>query len=259
MEILDDVLKAIRITRDLSLSMHGKIEPKSYKGEHTSQAVTEIDLQVEKALAEAFKEIDPSIGFVGEEYGGNRSLDRFWLVDPIDGTAHYIRGLPFCTTMVALIEHGEVSFSAIYHFVTDELFYAVKGGGAFKNRDSLQVSERPSRDSFLFHEINLHKGNNMDTYLKMDKKNIGLLNTINAGYEFSLVAMGKVEGRICLDPYGSDYDFAPGSLLVKEAGGMVTNIGSNSYDYTNLNFLATNKVIHKELTEGDDALFPTGN
>ena len=78
----------------------------------------------------------------------------------------------------------------------------------------------------------------------------------SAGYEYILVAVGKLEGRVCFNPYGEDYDYAPGSLLVSEAGGKVTNIGSTKYDFNNLNFIAANKPLYKEWTEGKDALFP---
>jgi fructose-1,6-bisphosphatase/inositol monophosphatase family enzyme len=79
---------------------------------------------------------------------------------------------------------------------------------------------------------------------------------VSAGYEFVLVATGKLEGRICVDAFGKDYDFAPGSLLVSEAGGIVANIGSTTYDYRNTNLIAGNKALFDDLTQGTDAIFP---
>ena len=79
---------------------------------------------------------------------------------------------------------------------------------------------------------------------------------ISAGFEYAMVASGKLDARISLDPYGKIWDFAPGSLLVAEAGGVVANIGSKGYDYRNFNFIAANPVIYKELTEGKNPLFP---
>lgn len=63
-----------------------------------------------------------------------------------------------------------------------------------------------------------------------------------------MVAAGKVDGRVTFEPYGNDYDFAPGSLLVEEAGGVVRNLGSDTYDYRNTDFIAANPIIYKELT-----------
>lgn len=83
-----------------------------------------------------------------------------------------------------------------------------------------------------------------------------LIQTMSAGFEYAMVASGKLEGRITLDAYGKIWDYAPGSLLISEAGGIVTNIGKETYDYRNLNAIATNPVIYRELTQGADAIFP---
>ena len=83
-----------------------------------------------------------------------------------------------------------------------------------------------------------------------------ILQMMTAGYEFVLVATGKIEARMCVDPYGKDYDYAPGSLLVSEAGGIVTNIGSSTYDYRNTNLIAGNKNVVETYTKGESAIFP---
>lgn len=183
----------------------------SQKSASATDVVTKIDFEIEEYLAKEFSKIDTTVAFVGEEYGGDRSAAKQWLVDPIDGTAHFVRGLPFCTTMVALIENGQVIFSAIYDFVNDIMYHAERGKGAYKNGEAIRVSDRPFGSSYMFYESNLNKGDNLNTYLKFKKKTM-VLNTLNAGYEFSLIASGKIEGRVCLDPFGKDYDFAPGSV-----------------------------------------------
>ena len=71
-----------------------------------------------------------------------------------------------------------------------------------------------------------------------------------------MVACGQLEGRICLNPYGKDYDFAAGSLLVQEAGGIVANLGKNTYDYTETNLVAVSKKLFESLTLGEDPIFP---
>ena len=80
------------------------------------------------------------------------------------------------------------------------------------------------------------------------------LNTLSAGFEFALVATGKTEGHLVYDGFGKDYDFAPGSLLVSEAGGVVKNFKSNSFDYTNLNFIASNQKVYEELVTSEDSI-----
>lgn len=255
MEHYQSILEVIKNTRSITLPHFGNVSIMSIKGASAASAVTEIDQQVERHLASEFAKLMPDVSFVGEEFGGDRSAERFWLVDPIDGTGHYIHGMPYCTTMVALIENGEVVFGALYDFVNDVLYHAVLGQGAFANGARIQVNQRELSGAYVCYETKLDKPDNMEKYLQFRKRSI-LLNHCCAGYDHILVATGKIEGRIGFDPYGTDYDFAPGTLLISEAGGVVTNIGSSTYDYRNPNYIAANKMVHRSLTEGPDALFP---
>lgn len=243
------VLHAIRATRDMSFPNWGNIEVAATKSS-AIDVVTEIDRSIEIHLREVLGRIDPSAGFVGEEFGGDRSKRRFWLVDPIDGTQEFVRGLPFCTTMVALIDSGLVVFSAIYDFVADAMYHASRDRGAYRNGVPIRVSKRNPEGAYVCLESKLRdeRTNRASTKLR------GLVNTFGvgvAGYEYAMVASGKIEGRINFDPFGKDYDYAAGSLLVSEAGGIVTNIGSDSYDYRDLNVIAVNKPLYEALTRSD--------
>lgn len=226
------------------------------KSDQGHDLVTELDVSVENYLRTKLEALYPDVPFVGEETGGDRGAPRKWLCDPIDGTVHFIRGNPFCTTMLALIEDGQVNMSFIYDFVGDVMYHAVRGGGAYRNGEPIHVSNRSLKGSYMGWETHIDKTENLKMHLTLASKS-SFFKSICAGTEFAMVAMGKLEGRLCFDPYGKDYDFAPGSLLVSEAGGVVANLGSSDYDYTNLNFIAANPVVYKELTEGPDALFPT--
>ena len=95
----------------------------------------------------------------------------------------------------------------------------------------------------------------MKKYIEVKKSFGGMIHTVSAGFEFILVASGRLDARIAQDPYGYDWDYAPGSLLVEEAGGIVRNHGSNKYDYTNHDYIATNPVIYTALTEGENSIF----
>lgn len=233
----------------------GEAKAVAHKTERYNSPVTALDTEVEARLARELNAFDPSISFVGEESGGDRSAEKFWLVDPIDGTDAFMRGLPHCTTMLALIESGQPQFSAIYNFVQDELYYAERGQGAYKNGERIHVSERQPPEAMVGLESDLSKEKNVQIFTQL-RTTCSFFKTMTAGYEFSLVASGKMEGRICLDPFGEDYDFTPGAFLVAEAGGVVANLGSKSYDYRNLNFIAANRPVYKVLTEGPDAVFP---
>lgn len=217
--------------------------------------VTKFDEYAERYLAKHLKKIDPGIAFYGEEFGGGLNDGRFWLCDPIDGTMHFVRGLPWCSTMLALVEQGRVVFSVIYDFVHRDFYWAERGAGAWKNQERIRVSSRPLSEACLCMETNLERPQNLEPFLWMNKHAV-TVKTINCGFEFAMVASGKLEGRIALDPWGKLWDFAPGTFLVAEAGGVVTNIGQNSYDYRNFNFIAANPLVHQALTQGEDAPFP---
>lgn len=255
MDIAAKVLPILRETRGMLLPFHGNPGTLEYKSAAQHDVVTRLDREIETFLSAELKKVEPSIEFAGEEFGGTRSAGRFWLCDPIDGTAHFVRGTPFCTVMLALIENGQVNFSAIYDFLNDDVYHATRGMGAFKNQESIHVSDRPADNACLSWETHLNKEENLEKFMQLRKK-AALFNTLSAGYEFTLIATGKIEGRVSFDPYGKDWDFAPGSLLVSEAGGIIANIGKRSYDYRNLSFIAANKAVYSELTEGPDAIFP---
>lgn len=243
----EQILAIVRGVCEMVLPYYGNVEF-VFKDSTVYNPVTELDKKVEAYLAKNLAALDASVGFVGEETGGNRNVERFWLCDPIDSTFHFIRGQAFCTTMLALVEGGQVMFSVIYDFVNDNMYVAEKGKGAMLNGKRIKVSKRPLREAMLCWETKLKNEENWAAHRTLEE-NAMLFKTISAGYEFAMVASGRLEGRICFDPYGSDYDFAPGALLVEEAGGKVSNLGSDTYDYRNLNFLAANPIVHEELTK----------
>lgn len=255
MNYSEKVIPILRQLRPVVLPHWGSAEVIGKKSDSATDVVTEVDVEVEKIASKGLTEIYPDIEFVGEEQGGNRGAKRFWLMDPIDGTGHYIRGLPFCTTMIALIEDGQVNFSAIYDFLNDNMYWAERGKGAFRDNDRLQVSNRTLAQSYIGWEIRRDKKENDEIFSELRKRAV-LFKSVSAGWEYAMIAAGKLDARICFDPYGKDYDFSPGSLLVSEAGGVVANLNSDSYDYRNTNFIAANPIIYKELTSGNNPLFP---
>ena len=233
----------------------GNVYSLGSKSDSATDVVTHLDVQVEQFLLDILKKAYPDIGFIGEELGEKRFAKKLWLVDPIDGTSHFIRGIPFCTTMIALVDEGEVIFSIIYDFVRKDLYTAHKNAGAQLNGVPIHVSNRSLKEAYISAEISLNHSKNIKSFLSLNQR-CKMLNTINCGFEFGLIASGKIDGRICIDPFGKDWDYAAGTLLVSEAGGVVANIRKQSYDYHDHNFLATNKIIYDELTSGHAPLFP---
>jgi fructose-1,6-bisphosphatase/inositol monophosphatase family enzyme len=214
----------------------------SQKPGSASDVVTKLDIETEERLSEVLQRFDPGVTVCGEELGGERK-GTFWLIDPIDGTGHFVRGIALCTTMVALVEDDQPVVALIYDFIRDRMYEAVTGHGATVNGEPLHVSDRDMAASYLSVEIDASKGNNMDKFRALQARTV-LFNSLNAGWEYAMIAEGRLEGRLCLDPFGNDYDYAPGALLVTEAGGKVTNIGSDSYRVSNTNVIAANPAVH---------------
>lgn len=229
----------------------GKVE---YKTDKAYDAVTDLDIEIENFLKTELYKIYPNISFYGEESGGEIK-GMCWIVDPIDGTAHFIRGMPFCSTMIALVDDEKVLFSSMYLFALDEMYTAELGKGSYCNGVAIKVSDRAYSHSYL----NIETRRDSDQAIKSSDiliRDIGIVRTFTAGFEMAMVASGKMEGRIQISPFGKIYDFTPGSLLIQEAGGIVKNIGSNNFNYKNLDAIMANPILYKHLTEGDDALFP---
>lgn len=258
MQFAKEVAAVMRPLRNMLLPHWGTAVIVGQKDHSPVNIVTQLDFDVENFVSSELQKKYPDIPFVGEENGGDRGAERFWIMDPIDGTAHFVRGLPFCTSQIALVVDGKITCSVIYDFVSDKMYYAEAGEGAFCESERIHVSNRPLAASYIVCESKIQKSENLIVRQKLFEQTV-LFHSISAGWEFAMVASGKLDGRIMLDPYGKDYDLLPGALLVAEAGGTVANIGSNSYDYKNLNFIAANPAVYHDLTEGDGAIFPLFN
>lgn len=233
------------------LTYYGNVTFKIKNSEAVPAAaiVSDIDATAELKIKKILENFDPNIGFVGEETATVSEDQTYWLVDPIDGTSHFIRGLPFCTVMISLIVDNQIELSVIYNIATQELYHAVKGRGSFKNDRPIHVSNRPLSSAMISFDIQIGTPKNDALHLKLQKATGGLFASINSGYEFAMVASGKLDGRICFEPYGKDWDYAPGALLVQEAGGYVANLGSDHYSYKNHDFIASNPIIAGDLAE----------
>ena len=189
--------------------------------------VTELDKSIESMALKTIKQKFPGDGFYGEE---NLSIDPEngfeWIVDPIDGTNNYIRGLPLCGFQVALVDTKEVVFGLIHRPLTQEIYTATKGGGAhYENRltgerRKLSVSSRNLASSIGIFDAKVGKSGNPSSEIL--KKLIDKINMVRvfgvAVFDLPAVAEGSVE--FLVSGIARKYDIAPGMLLIKEAGGV---------------------------------------
>ncbi len=251
-ELAESMEPIVREAGEKLVPYYGNVE--EFKAKADDTWVTELDGRIEKFLAEQLTELVPEAGIQGEEFGNSGSEERFFLVDPIDGTHHFICGLPFCAVMVAYVEAGEIRTSSIYNFAEGNYYAATQGRGATCNGEPIAVSERSLANGRVVLETNDKHDGNWELRKELFSKT-RQIQLEGSGHELALVASGKIEGKVVVDGFGQAYDFAPGALLVTEAGGVVANVGSDHYDYRNLELIAANPIVYEELTDPDNGLF----
>ena len=205
--------------------------------------VTRADREAEQAIVEILGGAFPDHGVLGEEFGARGGRDPRWIVDPIDGTRNFVRGIPIWATLIGLEEHGEITVGVVYNPVSDELHTARRGGGAYRNGAPIRVSTVADLgESFLIHASLglLREGGYWDGFLRLvdaTDRQRGFGDYLG----YALLAEGKAEiyAEMDLKPW----DLAPCKLLVEEAGGRFTDFDGRPTIYTGT-ALATNGRVH---------------
>ena len=194
-----------------------KLEKKEVYKEEGRDIKLIIDQDTEK-LIRASLEVT-NIPILGEEYGGEITDERYWVIDPIDGTANYFRGLDECCVSIALMEGNEALVGVVYNFNNNQMYTAIKGHGAFLNNEKISVSDIVSKDKasittgFPASET-IESSMNFLEDLKGWKK-VRMFGS--AALSCAYVASGKCDYYAEKGVYL--WDIAAGICLVKEAGG----------------------------------------
>jgi histidinol-phosphatase len=209
--------------------------------------VSEADRAVEQCMQELLAQSHPGDAVFGEEFGGDVAGARRWIVDPIDGTKGYVRGMPVWATLLALQEEGEVTTAVVSAPAIGRRWWATKGGGAYTNREParpLRVSGvRELADAQLsfggFEEW--QQTGRFDALLALASK---CWRTRGFGdfWQYMLVAEGSAE--ICADPTVSEWDLAAPMLVVQEAGGTFTDF-TGTATAAGGSGLASNGLLHE--------------
>lgn len=209
-----------------------------------ASVVTDFDIEAEHRIRAFINEHFPDLPILGEEggYDPNDLPETCWLIDPIDGTASYVENIPTFTSMGVLISGDEVVAAVIYDPTTDDMFTAIKGEGAYQNGQRLDLRNKPLPDNFVDRGLFSEE---LEQLLASKNLRSHKPAYVGAGYGFSRVAVGATAARINLHSGGYIHDYAPGCLLVQEAGGSVIPIIDESYTYRTRTLVAC----HPELDE----------
>jgi myo-inositol-1(or 4)-monophosphatase len=211
--------------------------------------VTSADLAADSFLREKFAERFPSDGWLSEE-----SLQRpeqlqgprIWVVDPLDGTKEFVKGLPEFAVSVALLEENEPALAVVYNPPQDELFVAERGKGSFYNGDRVVVSKT---ENFVAAEILASRSELSDQVFKLPKDYGSVRKTGSIAYKLALIASNRGDITISFRPKNV-WDVCGGTLLVEEAGGRVTDFHGEPLDFRPpyrllQGIIAANPVFHR--------------
>ena len=220
------------------------------KSDNIWDVVTKADLLAEKIMLSEIKKKFPHHGYISEEAGTkNEDAEYVWVMDPIDGTLNFSKGLGLFGVMVCLVHRREVILTAIYLPAMGELFFAKKGKGAYLNGKKIHCSTREGLDkSFGMASSSLHGRNGK--FLKAliaeaEHKSIQLGHFGSIAVNACYAACGRRDFLVAL--VGHIWDFAPITLLLSEAGCTVTDLKGNPWKFGQLELVAANPLLHKEL------------
>ncbi len=221
---------------------------KSVHSKANSDYVTNVDQAAEQLILDTISHSYPEHSFLCEESGKSGDSDYQWVIDPIDGTTNFIKKIPHWSISIACNYKGRTEVAVVYNPLSEELFTAVRGRGAQLNGKRIRVSDSKGLEHSLlstgFPYKNKHK---LETYMDIFNKlypHCGdVRRTGSAALDLAFVAAGRFEGFWEFDL--NEWDTAAGVLLVKEAGGMVSDIAGNP-DYRKGNsILAANPKAFK--------------
>ena len=222
----------------------------SYKGE--VDLVTQADKRSEQAIVSRLRSHFPEHAIVAEEGGGAESQSPFrWHVDPLDGTTNFAHGYPCFAVSIGLEEAGDLIAGVIYQPVSGELFTAAKGEGAFLNQKKIEVSHIEKLATSLlatgFPSVKRAQNPNIHYYWDFTLRSHGVRRNGSAALDLAAVACGRFDG---FWEFGlHSWDAAAGVLMIREAGGIVTQFDGQPYRLGDRELLASNGRIHSEMKE----------
>ena len=230
----------------------GEVENLQVSRKGPADFVSAADLNAEKTLREELARARPDFGFLMEESGASEGRDprRRWVVDPLDGTTNFLHGLPHWAISIAVEENNAIIAALVYDPIKDELFTAERGQGCFLNDRRLRVSSRRNLADAIFATGIPFKGLDGHDGFLAELKGVmavsaGVRRWGTASLDLAYIAAGRYDGfwERGLHPW----DFAAGILLVREAGGMVSELNGKDIRLDSPSILASNNALHSDL------------
>jgi myo-inositol-1(or 4)-monophosphatase len=234
----------------VQLDRLGKI--KTIERKEVINIVTDVDKECEHLIFKGLHQAFPDHDVLGEEGIAKRQESKYrWIVDPLDGTTNYAHQFPFFGVSIALEHKNDILCGVIYDPVRDELFEGAKGMGAALNGEKIHVSAAVSlkesllATGFAYSVQRPGVPDNLDNWKNFIMKALAVRRPGAAAIDLAYVACGRLDGfwELFLKPW----DIAAGVVIIREAGGKVTNFDGTPVNIYGTQILASNGRIHKEM------------
>jgi myo-inositol-1(or 4)-monophosphatase len=237
-KLLDELIKLVKKAGSQMLDVCGvNTDSDITEKSGTANFVTVYDVKIQTFLIEGIKALCPDAYFISEEKENDPLVlqkEFCFVIDPIDGTTNFIRDLHLSSVSVAMLSKGEATLGIVYHPYSNEIFYAEKGLGAFCNGKPIRVSDRaPSEALVAFGTSPYTKLSNFDITMPLatelllscaDLRRLG-----SAALDLAYVAAGRFD--MFFETVLSPWDYAAGQLLIKEAGGKISDMQGNTLTF----------------------------
>lgn len=220
-----------------------------YKGE--IDLVTQFDRKSQDVIVRRLTSEYPGYGILSEEdISHDVDAPVKWIVDPLDGTTNFAHGLPIWAISIALENKGKIVLGIVYDPTRKEMFYAIKGGGAFLNGKRINVSKVNELDQSLLvtgfpYDIRSAKDNNLNHFSNFAVRAQAVRRLGSAALDLCYTACGRFDGywELKLSPW----DQAAGSLILSEAGGRITDFAGKKFSIYGDEVLGTNGLLHQQM------------
>ena len=221
-----------------------------YTKSHVLDVVTEADLAANTFLVSAIKRTFPDHGIISEETAEYKNKSEYiWVIDPLDGTLNFSRGIPIFVTMLAVFRNKELIISAIYNPIQRELTFARKGFGATVNGKKIKASKNNRFETSIggVSSVFMKEQKKFCDILVNKEKKVTLVIFGSAGSNGMYVARGAIDWYVNYNP--RIWDIAPNVLLFSEAGYKVTNVMGKPWKFGDRGIIAAEKSLHKQLVQ----------
>jgi myo-inositol-1(or 4)-monophosphatase len=230
----------------------GTLEAEHVDRKGVIDLVTHVDLESQAILHQGLQHSFPGQPILAEEGSEERRARAGfqWLVDPLDGTTNFVHGLPLFAISVARLRDGTLDCGMVYTPLLGELYWGARGGGAWLGSERLHVSKRADLDSALLatgfpYDIRTHAHTNLREWSRLATRSRGLRRCGAAALDLAWVAAGRFDAfwEFRLGPW----DLAAGALLVREAGGCLSDPRGGSEFLWSGDLVASNALLHEQL------------